>query len=640
NSLFWEQALHLPQPYVDELQKLWNEWLLEQYGTRQGLSEAWTNHQGRGALMADEDPAAGSVRLPNVVEAFRLDWAHRSYGDPLQGTARCNDGARFYYELMRRYYRQMRDHLRSIGVKVPITSCVTPHIAPDLKAVADELDFISNGTYYDHPNLSVRKIQGSNPYGLAFNTVELHNVRGAAANVALGKVAGKPVIAREWNMPFPSEYRSEAMLQMAAYACLQDWDGLLFYGIGGGVLSFRNELQSFTCYTDPEHWCQFAVAALLFHRRDVQVAQSVLDVGYSHTDTFYAWRSHERVPTRYAAYVTRTQKAFFNRTYAGDADLVVSSGASAQGGYAQARRAFLWAENPAADLHDHVTGRAHVADDLEPAVRSELALVPELHLTHGFGTRLFTVENLGFDSLAMYATRDPAFRVDSLPQGAREIGSDGVHCLGYLHDGKLVLPHLTALDERMRDPQQHTLGRFLLDALNVLGITDKVSRRDLDKGVLRSVTGELARDLCRGVFTVDTPRTQAVVGLIGGSLFKLTDLTIELADQHGVVAATSLDDEPIATAKELLLTVLGRAMNTDQHREGSFVHLGRAPVLYRPAQGTLWLSGDWANAEAKITVCDPNGQPLGQIRATRDERGLKVPLGYAGPAVYYHIVRR
>ena len=156
NSLFWEQALHLPPYYVDELRELWNRWLLEQYGDREGLAEAWTNHQGRGALMVDEDPEEGTVRLPNVVDAFRLDWAHRSYGDPREGTVRCNDGARFYYALQWEYYVEMRDYLRSLGVKVPISACVTPHVAPDLKAVADELDFISNGTYYDHPNNSVR----------------------------------------------------------------------------------------------------------------------------------------------------------------------------------------------------------------------------------------------------------------------------------------------------------------------------------------------------------------------------------------------------------------------------------------------------------------------------------------------------
>lgn len=639
-SLFWEQALHLPKYYVDELQALWNAWLLETYRGRTGLEQAWTNGEGRGALLADEDPEAGTVRLPNVVDAFRLSWAHRSYGDPLEGTVRCNDGARFYYDLQRRYYRTMRDHLRAIGVKVPITACVTPHIAPDLKAVADELDFISNGTYYDHPNYNVRLGPEERLWGMGANTVELNNLYGTVAHVALGKVAGKPMIAREWNMPFPNEYRSEAMLQMAAYACLQDWDGMLHYGIGGSVLRDSNDLAPFSCYNDPEHWSQFPIAALMFHRRDVQSAQHVLDVGYSDTDTFYAWRSHEEVPSRYGAYLLRTQKTYFDGTYDGPGDMVISSGASSQGDYQRARRAFLWAENPAADLYDKVRDRAAIAEGLAPSARTALSLVPELHLPHGFGARLMTVEGIGYDRLAMFATRDPAFEVASLPEGARPVGSDGVWCLGYFDGQRLVVPHLTALEARMRDPQQMTLARFLVDALSALGLEPDLSRRDVAGGTLRSATGELVRELRRGRFFVDTPCTQAAVGFVGGETVAVGDLRIELTNQHAVVALSSLDGLAIPASRSLLLTVIGRARNTEQERDGMAVYSGHEPVLYEPAAGRVTLRLEAGGGTPQVTRHDPAGRRLEGDAHTEWANGeLTISLSTDAPITYYHVTR-
>ena len=50
---------------------------------------------------------------------------------------------------------------------------------------------------------------------------------------------------------------------------------------------------------------------------------------------------------------------------------------------------------------------------------------------------------------------------------------------------------------------------------------------------VRSDTGELTRDWEQGIQTIDTPRTQAVSGWIGGKTLKTRDATFETSHQEG-----------------------------------------------------------------------------------------------------------
>ena len=73
-----------------------------------------------------------------------------------------------------------------------------------------------------------------------------------------------------------------------------------------------------------------------------------------------------------------------------------------------------------------------------------------------------------------------------------------------------------------------------------------------------SDTGELKRDWSLGIETIDTPKSQAVMGWVGKRALRLTDVTFDLETPKATVAVTSLDGQPIASSKKMLVTVVAQ----------------------------------------------------------------------------------
>ena len=323
NSVFYftNTALTLPV-YADELRARWNQWLAEQYGGRDGLAKAWTNEKGECALLADEDPARGSVVLP----------MKHLYQDPQKAPfvgerspARVSAMVRFFFGLERRYYGEMRSHLRKIGVKVPITGTNQTFCPASVYADAVN-DFVARNNYWCHPNVHAKPFFTFR--NLAVVNSDIAATSNPMAEVASSSVAGKPMIVPEFNFPWPNEHRAECLPLMAAYACLQDWDGLLFFAYSPD----RKQLEMFGNQSDPVRWGEFPAAALLFHRQDVAVAKNTIHIGYSEADTFAGGPTARQLavpdgraplsPFRYWTYVSKVRNAFFKDTYEGGATLV------------------------------------------------------------------------------------------------------------------------------------------------------------------------------------------------------------------------------------------------------------------------------------------------------------------------------
>ncbi|MFO0888866.1 MAG: hypothetical protein U0790_06920 [Isosphaeraceae bacterium] len=76
---------------------------------------------------------------------------------------------------------------------------------------------------------------------------------------------------------------------------------------------------------------------------------------------------------------------------------------------------------------------------------------------------------------------------------------------------------------------------------------------------VESDTGELVRNWKDGVQTINTPRTQAVNGWIGGKSFQLKDASFEFRTRKAVVALTSVDDQPLASSRFLLITAVAQS---------------------------------------------------------------------------------
>jgi hypothetical protein len=75
-----------------------------------------------------------------------------------------------------------------------------------------------------------------------------------------------------------------------------------------------------------------------------------------------------------------------------------------------------------------------------------------------------------------------------------------------------------------------------------------------------SDTGELRRNWEQGTNVIDTPRTQAAMGWIGGKTISLSDVDVDVTTRNATVAVQSLDNDPIKTSAALMISLGARSV--------------------------------------------------------------------------------
>lgn len=334
NSVFYflnMDGLSLPY-YREQLVARWNRWLLEKYGSREKLAEAWTGDSGRSELLAGdesqeaEDPSRGTVAFP-----FATLWrqSRQGYDDPIGsrvGPRRMADVLEMLGQIQARYYQRMRACLERVGVRVPISGTNQFFQVADRVVNAKYNDLFSQNQYWRHPNLHAKPFfRFSNEPML---TADVVAERTPLSICAASSVVGKPLVVSEFNFPWPNEYRCEGIITMAAYARLQGWDGLLVHAYA----SDSNLIDFFRFQSDPARWGQIPAAALLFHRGDVRQAQNEIHVIRGPAEmTIYEPDERQAAFSifRDLVFVSRVQQAFVHRSYDGEADLALACGPSA-----------------------------------------------------------------------------------------------------------------------------------------------------------------------------------------------------------------------------------------------------------------------------------------------------------------------
>lgn len=272
----------LVEPYGSAFRQLWNQWLLRRYSSRDGIRAAWGTEGGADVLMSFEDPAHYSIQLP-LFSPLPPGSSPGPVAVARHASARLRDGVRFLYEVQRGYFREMRDHLRHLGVRAPITAVVTMECVPDLASVAAELDFLAGNVYYDHPTFGAKEWDGDF-FVTNQNYLRLSTPYQIAPTMAAMHWAGKPLVIREWATVWPNAYRAAAVPEMVGYAGLQDIDGALLFGYQ--TAPRPETLGDFDHQADPAVWGLFALGSLAFRRGDVPPAPRALTLNYSPDDVF------------------------------------------------------------------------------------------------------------------------------------------------------------------------------------------------------------------------------------------------------------------------------------------------------------------------------------------------------------------
>ena len=143
-----------------------------------------------------------------------------------------------------------------------------------------------------------------------------------------------------------------------------------------------------------------------------------------------------------------------------------------------------------------------------------------------------------------------------------------------------------------------------------------------------------------GLVTVETDRTQALIGFVKANARSLKNLSAEITNNFASIVLSSLDGKPIAQSSRMLLTAGSRVSNTNL--KWNEVHTrtasqGESPSLIEPVTGTVMLRGIAKAATVSAAALDGAGRPIGEpIQARKTADGWALPIG--SPVTTWYVI--
>lgn len=133
-----------------------------------------------------------------------------------------------------------------------------------------------------------------------------------------------------------------------------------------------------------------------------------------------------------------------------------------------------------------------------------------------------------------------------------------------------------------------------------------------------------------GMVIVDTPRSQALIGFVSAHDQSVSNLSVSVHNRFCSILLTSLEEAPIASATQLLLTIGSRVENTGMHWNwirNNLADWGESPTLIEPVVGNIVLKNlDQAKA-VSAQALDGSGQPMGDpIHGEKKAGEWQIPL--------------
>jgi hypothetical protein len=146
-----------------------------------------------------------------------------------------------------------------------------------------------------------------------------------------------------------------------------------------------------------------------------------------------------------------------------------------------------------------------------------------------------------------------------------------------------------------------------------------------------------------GVVTIDTARTQAMVGFVRQTHARTTNLAADISTPFAVITLSSLDGRPIDHSDDMLLTTTARVKNTGMEwnaRRSVTSVWGAAPTLIEPVRGWLQFHDLAGVVGITATPLDGASRPLAPIKGRLLENGWEIPIGTPATTTYLiHVYR-
>jgi hypothetical protein len=254
----------MPEPLAAALRGQWNDFLVTYYGDNARFVREWRvgpdeNDSGLplGSVGFREGEGPGRVALFHAADMKeRTIEARRSW-------------IRFLHKTEEDYWLGMRDFIRSeLGAKSLVIGTAVNFSPPTVQA---RLDVVDAHAYWCHPHFPHKEWD---PTDWLVKNEPMAGTPGGAciADLAMKRVDGKPFVVTEYNHAAPNTFSGEAFPLLAAYAALQDWDGIFAFAWShdAATLASGRIERFFDIAGHPVKMATLPVAAALFRRADVQ----------------------------------------------------------------------------------------------------------------------------------------------------------------------------------------------------------------------------------------------------------------------------------------------------------------------------------------------------------------------------------
>ena len=581
------------KPYRDEVQSRFNHFLLMKYHTRKRLAEAWTC-EGCCALGEEEDPAAGTVR--GIAGGF-----YQPVNDPNgswdteESPARYADFMEFGIYMNRKFYRDMKDYLISLGVKVPIVTSNLIAGAADVYGHTDG-DLMENNSYFNHPLLlpdmnNTYMVNGPVEY-VSTNPLTWQRGVGSMATTLLSLasvaiVKGKPFMLSEWNEYGEHMFHSTALVQTVAYACLNDWDGLILYNHHTSENwddQPADEIRNiFDVYNDPAVICQWGFMASMFLKGLVSEAKHCVDIVYTQNDLKTLPEFHA-MPTMFFPYITGMRNVFLDSgdTYQGNGDIAVNAGFLNGARLSEAKHSVYYAWSKYRDI-----GRRYEDKNrLERAAKGTKLIEQGVHLGE---------QALVFNDIA-------------------KIAGEGDY---------------------------RNFARIMDQAMKEWDVIPKET--GYVDGKLISETGEIIFDPENACYAVQTP----YCGYYSGApkeLISLSDMVkVKAENKRITLAFIAKEENNLDQAQEYILTAMGETgMDETGYYPGQkipgmpyeFTAVEfKGKLFAETLEGCIYVQAK----EAKLEVLSPVGEVIAQLEGIEENGEIQFAVNGTIPGIQYHL---
>jgi hypothetical protein len=183
---------------------------------------------------------------------------------PSEVPARIIDRMKFLAETEKAYFDGMREYIKKdLGCKALVTGTIV--FGPLGLYAQSDMDFIDTHAYWQHPRFPGRPWD-SNNWIVEQKAMTDNPDQATVFSLAASRLFGKPFTLTEYNHPAPSDYQAECVPMIAAFAAIQDWDGVWLYTYSHSSDDWHRErLNSyFDIDTNPAKWGFIPAGSVIF----------------------------------------------------------------------------------------------------------------------------------------------------------------------------------------------------------------------------------------------------------------------------------------------------------------------------------------------------------------------------------------